>query len=130
MNPDVTLKSVRATEIEFINKTESGTRIELESKYSYNVKYSPSNVCQGEFTVDLADKYRRDKFHLKAVIVGSFTYNPEIKKEKLHVETYGELFPYARAAISSLTVTAGLPPIFLPCFDIESQSIYKFEKNV
>ena len=53
----------------------------------------------------------------------------EVKKELIHVETYKELFPYARAMISSLTVNAGIPPVIIPNFDIESQCIYKFGKN-
>ena len=61
---------------------------------------------------------------------GIFTYKPDVKKEVLHVETFKELFPYARTMISSLTVNAGLPPVIIPTFDIESQSIYKFGKNV
>lgn len=126
---NITFKAFRASEIEFVNKHENGTRIEFENKYSYNVKYSPNNTCIGEFTVEVNDKANKDKFHIKAVVLGIFTYNPEAKKEIIHVETYKELFPYVRTMISSLTVNAGIPPVILPNFDIESQSIYRFEKN-
>lgn len=126
---NITFKAFKASEIEFVNKHENGTRIEFENKYSYNVKYSPNNTCICEFTVEVNDKANKDKFHIKAVVHGIFTYNPESKKEIIHVETYKELFPYVRAMISSLTVNAGIPPVILPNFDIESQSIYKFEKN-
>lgn len=126
---NITFKAFKASEIEFVNKHENGTRIEFENKYSYNVKYSPNNTCIGEFTVEVNDKANKDKFHIKAVVLGIFTYNPESKKEVIHVETYKELFPYVRTMISSLTVNAGIPPVILPNFDIESQSIYKFEKN-
>ncbi len=127
---NITFKAFKASEIEFVNKHENGTRIEFENKYSYNVKYSPNNTCVGEFTVEVNDKANKDKFHIKAVVLGIFTYNPEAKKEVIHVESYKELFPYVRSMISSLTVNAGIPPVILPNFDIESQSIYKFGKNV
>lgn len=125
----VTFKGYRATDVEFVNHHDNGTRIEFENTYSYNVKYAPDNVCIGEFTVQVKDKAAPDKFRIKAVILGSFTYDPSVKKEKIHIESFKELFPYARAMISSLTVNAGLPPVILPSFDIESQSIYKFGKN-
>ena len=129
MRNKVAFKAFKASEIEFVNKYDSGVCIEFENKYSYNVKYSPGNTCVGEFTVEVNDKSNRDKFHIKAVILGVFTYDPEVKKELIHVETYKELFPYARAMISSLTVNAGIPPVIIPNFDIESQCIYKFGKN-
>lgn len=127
---NMTFKAFKASEIEFVNKHENGTRIEFENKYSYNVKYSANNTCVGEFTVEVNDKANKDKFHIKAVVLGVFTYNPEAKKEIIHVESYKELFPYVRTMISTLTVNAGIPPVILPNFDIESQSIYKFGKNV
>lgn len=126
---NVSFKSFRATEIEFVNKHSSGTRIEFENKYTYNVKYNPDNVCMGEFIVEVFDKNNKDKFRIKAVMCGIFTFKPDVKKEVLHVETFKEIFPYARTMISSLTVNAGLPPVIIPSFDIESQSIYKFGKN-
>lgn len=129
MSKQVTFRAYRATNIEFVNKHENGARIEFENKYSYNVKYSANNNCIGEFTVEVNDKANKDKFHIKAVIQGVFTYDPEIAKEIIHVQTFKELFPYARTMISSLTVNAGLPPVILPVFDIESQNIYRFGKN-
>lgn len=126
---NVTFRAYKASEIEFVNKHDNGTKIEFENKYSYNVKYSPNNTCIGEFTVEVNDKANKDKFHIKAVVLGIFNYNPEVKKEIIHIETFKELFPYVRTMISSLTVNAGIPPVILPTFDIESQSIYKFGKN-
>ncbi len=125
----VTFRAYRATEIEFVNKHENGARIEFENKYSYNVKYSKNNNCIGEFTVEVNDKANKDKFHIKAVIQGIFTYDSGVEKEIIHVQTFKELFPYARTMISSLTVNAGLPPVILPTFDIESQNIYRFGNN-
>ncbi|MBO5858620.1 MAG: protein-export chaperone SecB, partial [Clostridia bacterium] len=126
---NVSFKSFRATEIKCVNKHANGTRIEFENKYTYNVKYNPDNLCMGEFIVEVFDKNNKDKFYIKAVMCGIFGYKPDVKKEVLHVETFKEIFPYARTMISSLTVNAGLPPVIIPSFDIESQSIYKFGKD-
>lgn len=130
MANNLVFKGFRATEINFVNKCENGTKLEFENKYSYNVKYSTNNICIGELTVDVNDKADKEKFHIHAVIQGMFSFNPEVKRELLHVQTFKELFPYARTMISSLTVNAGIPPVIIPNFDIESQSIYKFGKNV
>ncbi len=125
----VTFRGFRATDIEFVNHHDNGTRIEFENTYSYNVKYGADNNCVGEFTVEVKDKSAPDKFRIKAISLGSFAYDPSVKKEKIHIESFKELFPYVRAMVSSLTVNAGLPPVILPALDIESQSIYKFGKN-
>lgn len=130
MANNIVFKGFRATDIKFVNKCENGTKLEFENKYSYNVKYSTNNICIGEFTIDVNDKTDKDKFNIHVVIQGMFSYNPEVKRELLHVQTFKELFPYARTMISSLTVNAGIPPVVIPNFDIESQSIYKFGKNV
>lgn len=127
--PNVSLKAYKASEISFVNKHENGTKIEFENKYSFNVKYSPNNTCIGEFSVEVSDKANKDKFHIKAVVLGVFAYDPSMKKEVIHVQAFKELFPYVRAMISSLTVNAGIPPVILPALDIESQAIYKFGKN-
>ena len=76
MANNIVFKGYKASEIEFVNKHENGTRIEFENKYSYNVKYSPNNTCIGEFTVEVNDKANKDKFHIRAVVLGIFTYNP------------------------------------------------------
>lgn len=113
----------------FCNKLENGTRVELGNKYSYNVSYANNNTCRGEFTIEVADKGEPDKFAIKVVVVGIFSFDGELEKEKIHVASFKELFPYARALITTITANAGIPPIILPTIDIESQNIYKFEKN-
>ena len=88
MANNTVFKGFRATEIEFVNKCENGAKLEFETKYSYNVKYSNNNICIGEFSVEVSDKTNKDKFYIKAVIQGMFGYNPEVKRELLH-----DLFP-------------------------------------
>ncbi|MBQ6266585.1 MAG: protein-export chaperone SecB [Clostridia bacterium] len=124
--PIVTFKACRATEINFVNKLENGTRVEFERKYGYNVKYAPNGTCIGEFTVETYDKEHPDKFAIKAVMQGIFAYDSSAQKELIHVASFKELFPYMRAMVATVSTAAGVPPIHIPNFDIESQNIYRF----
>ena len=127
---DINLKAYKASEISFVNKHENGTKITFGNKFTYNVRYSNGNVCVGEITAEVFDKENPEKFGIKIVIEGIFEYNTEIKKEQIHVLSFKELYPFAKSIVASTSVNAGVPPIMLPNFDIEGQSIYKFEKNI
>ncbi len=127
---NVNMKGYRVSELHFVANVENGKRIELGNKFSYNVNYSANNTCKAEFSIEVSDKEAPDKFRIKAVCIGIFEYKAGTKKEQVHIETYKELFPYARALITTVTANAGIPPIIIPGIDIESQSIYKFERNM
>lgn len=123
----INLKAYRAKEITLINTVENGTKLELEHKYSYNVNYSRNNTCKGEITLSACAKEISDKFRIKVVMEGIFTFEDNVSKEKIHHETYKELFPYARALVTTVSANAGIPPIVMPAIDIEKQSIYRFD---
>ncbi|MBQ6264318.1 MAG: protein-export chaperone SecB [Clostridia bacterium] len=125
----INLKAYRAKEINFVNKVENGTKIEFENKFSYNVNYSKQNICKGEMNVSAISKQFPEKFFVKIVIEGLFDYDPTVPKEKIHVESFKQLFPYAKALVSSVTANAGIPALFIPAIDIEKSSIYKFDVN-
>ncbi len=126
---EITLKGWHAEEIRFVNKIKPGTRIGLEHKFQYNVKYAGNNLCRCELTMDAHQKESPDTFGIHAVIIGLFTYEEGTAKETIHIKTYKELFPFARALMSSVTVNAGIPPIIFPSVDIEKQSIIRFDMN-
>lgn len=50
-----------------------------------------------------------------------------MQREVIHVQTYKELFPYARTIITTITANAGIPPIILPNMDIENKEIYRID---
>ena len=125
----VNLKGYKVSEIRLVSNLENGTRVELGNRYSYNVSYAPNNVCRGEFTIDVEDKQNPDKFGIHLVLVGIFEFNGELEKERVHVLSFKELFPFARSIITTVTANAGIPPVIIPPIDIESQDIYRFEKN-
>jgi len=123
----VEMNAYKVVEMNFKNELESGTEIKLENKYSYNVKYSPPNKCVGEFAVEVYDKNNPEKFYAKTKLLGFYTYQEGIEKEKVHVAAFKEIFPYAKSIITTISANGGVPPIILPNVDIEKQSIYRFD---
>lgn len=125
----VILKGYKVSELQFVSKLENGTRVELGNSYSYNVSYAPNNTCRGEFNIKVEDKTNPDKFGIHLVLIGIFEFEEGVEKERVHVQSFKELFPYARAIVTTVTANSGIAPMILPPIDIESQDIYRFEKN-
>lgn len=126
---NVILKTYNAAKIDFVNNLENGAKIKFTNRYGYSVKYSTNNICVGEFTADMFDSENSDKFHINVIIRGIFEFKNGVEKEKLHVESFKELFPFAKSIVATVTTAAGVPPVMLPPFDIESQNIYRFGNN-
>lgn len=124
---EIELKGYKITEIRFVNKIQGNKKLELNNKYSYNVGYSKVNTCKGEFHAEIFDKGAPEEFSIQVVLEGYFVIHEDLPKEILHVKTYDSLFPYLKAAVSSITVNAGIPPVFIPYVDISGQSIYRVE---
>ena len=126
----VNLQGYKVDRIEFVSLLENGTTISLENKYAYNVQYAKdANMARGEFDVEVHDKANPDKFKVRVVIVGIFSYLEGSRKEEIHAETFKAIFPYAKALITTITANCGIKPILLANIDIDNQQIYRFEKN-
>jgi preprotein translocase subunit SecB len=123
----IVFKGYRAKDIEFHGHLAPGARIALENKYSYNVKYGNGSVCVAELSCQAYDKEAPDQFKVAVIIEGIFSFEGDLTREQIHVMTYKELFPYARALVSTITTAAGIPPVILPVANIESQSIYRID---
>ncbi|MCQ2483732.1 MAG: protein-export chaperone SecB [Clostridia bacterium] len=121
------LKAYKIEEIEFVNKIRGNTKIELKNSYAYNVRYTNQSICEGKFTVTITDKTNPEQFNIKLVLAGIFEYDTNVAREILHVQTYKELFPYARAVVTTITANAGIQPIMIPDMDIENREIYRFD---
>ena len=120
-------KAYKIEEIQFVNKVKTTSKIEIKNSYSYNVRYTNQNICEGKFTVNISDKENPETFSIKLVICGVFSFDPEIPRETIHVQTYKELFPYARTIITTITANAGIQPIVIPNMDIENKEIYRID---
>lgn len=121
------LNAYKIEEVNFINKVKGNTKIELKNSYAYNVRYTNNNICEGKFTVTITDKASPDTFAVKLVLVGIFSFAEGMERETIHVQTYRELFPYARAFVTNITANAGIQPIMIPDMDIENREIYRFD---
>ena len=124
---NIILKGYRAKDLEFHGHLTPGAKIQLENKYSYNVRYGKDHLCVAELSCETFDKEAPDKFKVAVVIEGIFTYPDELTREQIHVKSYKELFPYARVLISTITAACGVPPVIIPVADIENQSIYRID---
>lgn len=122
------LKGYGAEEVSFVNRRTTATPMEIQTKYSYNVKYTNNGTCRGEITIEVQEKDNAEHFYIKLVMSGVFAFE-EAPREVLHRETFNILFPYARSFITTLTANSGIMPIIIPMMDIENQSIYKIEKS-
>ena len=121
------LIAFKTTKLDFVNNIKENRKIELGFGYSYNVKYSDKNTCIGEFTASIKDKSSEADFHIIVTATGIFRFKEGAQKEILHVETYNDIFPHVKAFVSTLTATAGIPPIMMPFIDISNKEIYRFE---
>ena len=124
---DLKLNAYKIDEIQFVNKIKGNTKIELKNSYAYNVRYTNNNICEGKFTVTITDKENPEIFSVKLVLAGIFSYPDGLEREIIHIQTYKELFPYARAFITTITANAGIQPIMIPDMDIENREIYRFD---
>lgn len=123
------LKAYKVSEITFNNKVQSKMEFQLGNKVSHNVKYGARGVCEAVLTVEVSDKAKPDVLNIKVVVNGIFAINPDVEKEFIHVETFKELFPYAKALVTTITANAGIQPIIVKNIDIESQEIYRWNVN-
>lgn len=123
----ILFKGYRAKDIEFHGHLAPGAKIQLENKYSYNVRYGSGNLCVAELSCQVFDKDAPDKFKVSVILEGIFSYPDDLSREQIHVASYKELFPYARVLVSTLTSAAGIPPVILPVANIENQSIYRID---
>lgn len=125
------LQAYKVEDLKFINKLENATQLKLQNTYSFNASYTAdSKRCVAKLSVTVFDKEYENKFKISFDMLGIFdVLDTSVAKEKLHVEAYYHLFPFAKAFAANLSVNSGMPPIYLVGMDIEKQSIYKIGKN-
>ena len=128
----VSLKGYKVCEMQFINKLNEGNEVQLKNEVSYNVNYSDSeNKCMGicVFYVKNRDSADESEFSIKIEIKGIFEYENLTSEKILHAETFKELFPYIKQIVSTLTTTAGMPPLVIPTISIDADSVNVHENN-
>lgn len=126
---NVMLKAYKVSELVFNNKVNGQVKLKLTNKVSHNVRYKANNNCEANLTVEAFDKENKDVLNFKITLTGAFAITSQVEKEFIHVETFRELYAFAKAITASVTGGCGVPPIMLQNIDIESQEIYRFEMN-
>ena len=127
---DLVLKTYRITDIQFQNHAIANGKASLETKYTYQVKFGNNNTCRGEMKVSVSDREHPDLLKVDLTLVGIFEIAPEQDKELLHKESFKQLYPFARAAISTISSTTGILPIIIPVVDIDKQDIYRYNPDL
>ena len=124
------LKTYRITDIQFQNHTTANGKTKVETKYTYQVKFGNNNTCRAEMKVSVSDKDNPDTLKIDVTMVGIFEIISEQDKEMLHKESFKQLYPFARAAISTISSNTGILPIIIPDVDIDSQDIYRYNPEL
>lgn len=124
---NVQIQAYKVSDVQFMNKVQGKQQLKFSNKVSYNVRYSGSQFCEGTLSVEVYDKENPDTINVKVTLVGAFRILKEMEKEFIHVETFKELFPIAKAFVLNLSVNAAIPPIYLQNVNMENQEIYRME---
>ena len=126
---NVSLTAYKVSELAFNNNVGGKVQLKLSNKVSHNVRYRQSDSCEANLTVEAFDKERKDLLNFKITVTGAFKITNQVEKEFIHVETFRELYAFAKAITATVTGGCGVPPIMLQNIDIENQEIYRFEMN-
>ncbi len=124
---NVQMKAYKVRELVFRNKIQGKVQLKLSNKVSHNVRYMQPDHCEGTMTVEVFDKQQPDVLNVKVTVVGLFQIKKQVEKEFIHVDTFKELFPFAKAIVATISANAGIQPIMVQDVDIESQEIYRFD---
>lgn len=124
---NVQLKAYKVSRITFNNAVQSTIHLNLNNKVSHNVKYTNGTVCEATLCVEVLDKEHPDVLSITVEVKGLFDIRRGVEKEFVHVDTFKELFPLAKALVTTVTANAGIKPIIVQNIDIEEQEIYRFD---
>ena len=124
---NVQLKAYKVSRINFNNAVQSTVHLKLNNKVSHNVKYTNGAVCEATLCIEVLDKDHPDVLNITVEVKGIFDIRRGVEKEFVHVDTFKELFPLAKALVTTVTANAGIKPIIVQNIDIEEQEIYRFD---
>lgn len=124
---NVQLKAYKVSRINFNNAVQSTVQLKLNNKVSHNVKYTDGAVCEATLCIEVLDKNHPDVLSITVEVKGIFDIKRGVEKEFVHVDTFKELFPLAKALVTTVTANAGIKPIIVQNIDIEEQEIYRFD---
>lgn len=125
----VELKGYKINSISFENKVANGTQLKLQNQVKYNVNYMDAdNKCLGVLEFRVTDS-EMNPFEIKVEMVAEFTYTPDDNKADIHVNSFDQMFPYLRMAISNLTSMSGMPGLMIPIMHLDKQRVTVNKKD-
>lgn len=124
---NVELKAYKVSKITFNNNVQGKNDFKLGTSVSHNVKHNNlGEFCEAVLTVEVKDNNQPDVLNICVVLNGVFAITNKTEKEFIHVETFKELFPLAKALVTTVTANAGIQPFIVKNVDIEKEEIYRW----
>ncbi|MBQ2642714.1 MAG: protein-export chaperone SecB [Eubacterium sp.] len=121
---ELTFKGLKVDELDLSNNIEGQGNLDISQRASFNVKYTEDNLhCKANLVIDMMEKNDPMKFNFKISVTAFLDCEPGMDKKEIHVKAYNEVYPHARALISTFLVNAGLPPITIPKVNMNEQNI-------
>ncbi len=124
---NIELKHYKISKIDFKNNVKGKVELHFKNRISHNVKYAGDKFCEATLSVEVYDENNPDSIAVEITVVGAFDILKDVQKEFIHVDTFKYLFPMVKAFIATVSGAAGIPPILIKDFDIETQEIYRME---
>lgn len=118
----INLKQLKIADISFKNDLKVGKETKLEIKINNTSKLSKDGLeCKCDLTCDLNGKSddKNSELKMKITVEGVFDSKEKLEKsELLQGHMLNVLFPYLSSYVTTITSLAGIPPIYLPGFNI------------
>lgn len=127
MEKSISLDAISVLKVDIVNQ-ELLDDTEIEINFNNTVQCDADNhcFCLCSLQVYIPDKENsQQNFHVQVDVKGTFRIlDSSIKPDKLHILAVSEVYPHARAIISSIMGTCGLGVFTLPAsLPISIQSV-------
>lgn len=100
------------------------TKLQLKNRFRYQVKYPKGDDkrCVGELALEIGDADADTPLYLAVRLRGIFLVEAPDKR-RVHVESFYQLFPYARSILTNTCAMSCLPPLMFPTPDLQEENI-------
>lgn len=119
----VVLKGFQVNEIKANNAPRVPGKIELEYKYSFNLKKLIIQKSIGEFRVTVINKNDPADVLFDVVCSSLFEYEDGMDENQIHLEAMTQIYPYVRSFMLTLSSNMGITPLMIPPVDFSNISI-------
>ena len=115
------MKGYIVRSVEFYNKIDRETTINISSKVDSTVKYNnDASECDCVLSLIIKNDGDEELISLKVVLESVFTYNNIENKQEIHKEVSRAVFGQAKAIAHALCGTMGIPPFVIPDVDFNN----------